>query len=92
MCRPGPPSMHTANSPAQRALQRAIALRQAFGAQQGEPLSVRIGINAGEPIAEESDPFGSSVIAAARIAAQGGVGRHVRRSGHRASFGAKLHS
>jgi adenylate cyclase len=30
---------------------------------------VRIGINAGEPIAEDSDLFGSSVIAAARIAA-----------------------
>ena len=39
-----------------------------------EPISVGIGINAGEPIAEGDDLFGASVIAAARIAAvaQGG--------------------
>ncbi len=43
-------------------------MRQAFHSQPGEPLSVRIGINAGEPIAEDSDLFGSSVITAARIA------------------------
>lgn len=34
------------------------------------PLGVRVGINAGEPIAEGDDLFGASVIAAARIAAQ----------------------
>ncbi len=60
----------------QRALDCAIALQRAFAAEPGEPLSVRIGINAGEPIAEESDLFGSSVIAAARIAAQA-TGRQV---------------
>ncbi len=58
------------------ALQKAFALRQAQGDPQGsvEPISVRVGINAGEPIAEEDDLFGSAVIAAARIAAkaQGG--------------------
>ncbi len=31
---------------------------------------MRIGLNAGEPIAEEGDLFGTAVIAAARIAAQ----------------------
>jgi class 3 adenylate cyclase/alpha-beta hydrolase superfamily lysophospholipase len=35
-----------------------------------EPLSVRIGLNAGEPIEEEGDLFGSTVILAARIAAR----------------------
>jgi len=34
-----------------------------------EPIRVRIGINAGEPIAEGDDLFGASVIATARIAA-----------------------
>ena len=43
----------------------------------GEPLSVRIGINAGEPIEEASDLFGSSVIA--RIAGRA-KGRQVRVS------------
>ena len=39
-----------------------------------EPIRVRIGINAGEPVAEEDDLFGVAVIRAARIAAiaQGG--------------------
>ncbi len=57
-------------SSAQRALNCAVALQQALSARPGERLSVRIGINAGEPIADESDLFGFSVIAAARIAAQ----------------------
>jgi class 3 adenylate cyclase/pimeloyl-ACP methyl ester carboxylesterase len=35
-----------------------------------EAVRVRIGLNAGEPIAEEGDLFGTAVIAAARIAAQ----------------------
>ncbi len=39
-----------------------------------EPIKVRVGLNAGEPIAEEEDLFGTAVIEAARItaAAQGG--------------------
>ena len=36
----------------------------------GRQIRVRIGLNAGEPIAEEGDLFGTAVIAAARIAAQ----------------------
>jgi len=35
-----------------------------------EPLHIRIGLNAGEPIEEEGDLFGTMVILAARIAAQ----------------------
>jgi len=34
------------------------------------PIRVRIGLNAGEPIAEDEDLFGTAVIMAARIAAQ----------------------
>jgi class 3 adenylate cyclase len=54
----------------QRALECAIALQRAFASREGEPLSIRVGINAGEPIAEDDDLFGSSVIIAARTAAQ----------------------
>jgi class 3 adenylate cyclase len=65
---------------AQRALQCAIGLQRAladspvFGSGDGASLRVRIGLNAGEPIEEDDDIYGTSVIAAARIAAmaQGG--------------------
>ena len=71
---------------ATKALECAIAIQRAFeerntgvGATGRSPLHVRIGLNAGEPIAEEdpggrSDLFGTAVITAARIAgqAQGG--------------------
>ena len=40
----------------------------------GRPLSLRIGMHAGEAIREEGDFFGRSVILAARIAAQAGGG------------------
>ncbi|MCC7364077.1 MAG: PD40 domain-containing protein [Dehalococcoidia bacterium] len=46
-------------------LQRSIA---AYNATAPHPLRVRVGVNAGEPIAEESDLFGQSVISASRIA------------------------
>jgi class 3 adenylate cyclase len=56
---------------ATRALECAIALQQAFqqysDAHPEEPIRVRIGLNAGEPIAEGGDLFGSSVTVAARI-------------------------
>jgi class 3 adenylate cyclase len=55
---------------AQRALECAIALQKAFASREGEPLRIRVGINAGEPIAEDDDLFGSSVIIGARTAAQ----------------------
>ena len=57
-----------------RAMDCAIALQRAFAAHDGEPLLVRVGLNAGEPIEEEGDLFGSTVILASRIAAQAGVG------------------
>ena len=56
-----------------RALECAIAMQTAFAAHNesaGEPIRVRIGLNAGEPIAEEKDLFGTAVNMAARIAAR----------------------
>jgi class 3 adenylate cyclase/pimeloyl-ACP methyl ester carboxylesterase len=58
---------------AQRALECAIDLQRAFAEHNekpphGEPLAVRVGLNAGEPIAEGGDLFGNAVIAASRIA------------------------
>jgi len=52
-------------------MQRAFADYNAgVGAQGLAPLHIRIGLNAGEPIAEEEDLFGAAVIVAARIAAK----------------------
>ena len=59
---------------ASRALECAIALQRAFDAHNREhpdaQVRIRVGLNAGEPIAEEGDLFGTAVIAAARVAAQ----------------------
>jgi class 3 adenylate cyclase len=57
-----------------KAMDCAIALQRAFAAHQGEQLQVRVGLNAGEPIEEDGDLFGSTVIMASRIAAQAGAG------------------
>jgi len=57
-----------------RAMDCAIALQRAFAARPGEPLHVRVGLNAGEPIEEDGDLFGATVILASRIAAQAGAG------------------
>lgn len=54
----------------QRALDCAVALqRQLSAGRQDLPpdFRIRVGMNAGEPIAEEGDLFGSAVITAARI-------------------------
>src|SRR5262249_26046724 len=73
---------------AQKAVECAIALQRAItqtGKQANKvaaeptsdgrfPISVRIGINAGEPIAEDDDLFGASVILAARTAAKANGG------------------
>jgi class 3 adenylate cyclase len=62
------------------ALDCAIALQRAFAAfnddpaHAAEPLRVRVGLNAGEPIEEEGDLFGSTVIMASRICAHGDAG------------------
>jgi class 3 adenylate cyclase len=59
------------------AMECAIALQRAFAEHtesMPEPLHVRVGLNAGEPIEEDGDLFGSTVILASRIAAQAGAG------------------
>jgi class 3 adenylate cyclase/pimeloyl-ACP methyl ester carboxylesterase len=59
-------------SSATRALESAIAMQRSFAQHNQsaeEPMVVRIGLNAGEPIAEDEDLFGTAVIEAARIAA-----------------------
>jgi class 3 adenylate cyclase len=60
-----------------KAVECAIALQRAFaewnanvGAHGRAPLQIRIGLNAGEPIEEEGDLFGATVIMASRIAAK----------------------
>jgi class 3 adenylate cyclase len=53
-----------------KAVECAIALQRAFADRQGEPLNVRVGLNAGEPIEEDGDLFGATVILASRIAAK----------------------
>jgi class 3 adenylate cyclase len=67
-------------SSAQRAVECAIALQRKFHEENplmhvddslhNEGLRLRVGLNAGEPVAEDDDLFGASVIAAARIAAK----------------------
>ena len=64
-------------SSATKALECAITMQRAFAAHNEsaeEPILVRVGLNAGEPIAEDDDLYGTAVNEAARIttAAQGG--------------------
>jgi adenylate cyclase len=62
----------TSFSSATRALECSIAMQRAFAEHNEsaeEPILVRVGLNAGEPIAEDEDLFGTAVIEAARIAA-----------------------
>ncbi len=57
-------------SSATKALQCSIAMQRAFAEHNesaAEPIRVRIGLNAGEPIAEDEDLFGTAVNLAARI-------------------------
>jgi class 3 adenylate cyclase/pimeloyl-ACP methyl ester carboxylesterase len=64
---------------ASRALECAVAIQQAFAsyndARGTDAIRVRIGLNAGEPVAEEQDLFGTAVQAAARIAARARPGQ-----------------
>jgi class 3 adenylate cyclase len=65
---------------ATRALECAIAIEKAFAARNDtaeEPMYVSVGLSAGEPIEEDDDLFGSSVILASRIANQAGAGEIV---------------
>ena len=62
-------SFHSATS----ALDCAIALQRSFRTHNDTadvPVNIRIGVNAGEPIAEDDDLYGTAVIVAARVAAQ----------------------
>jgi class 3 adenylate cyclase len=62
---------------ARRALQCGIDIQCAlaeYSEAAEEPIRVRIGLNAGEPIAEDGDLFGTAVNMAARIAAQAKAG------------------
>ncbi len=59
-------------SSAKRALECAIAMQRAFAEHNEaaeERIKVRVGLNAGEPIAEDDDLFGTAVNEAARITA-----------------------
>jgi len=69
---------------ASRALNCAVAIQQAFAppdpslpvrAETPYPVRVRIGLNAGEPVAEERDLFGTAVQLAARICARAEPGQ-----------------
>jgi class 3 adenylate cyclase/pimeloyl-ACP methyl ester carboxylesterase len=58
-----------------KAVECAIALQRAFGERDAQahhdaPLQIRVGLNAGEPIEEEGDLFGATVIQASRVAAK----------------------
>ncbi len=67
-------------SSAHQAVGCSIALQRAFAAHNdggAEQLLMRTGINAGEPIIEDDDLFGTSVIAASRICAQAAGGEIV---------------
>ena len=54
----------------QRKFHEPNSLLQAAHGQANEGLRLRVGLNAGEPVAEDDDLFGASVIAAARIASR----------------------
>jgi class 3 adenylate cyclase len=59
------------------AMECAVALQRAFAERNergDEPLRVRMGLNAGEPVEDKGDLFGESVILASRIAAQADAG------------------
>ena len=65
---------------ASQALKCAVAMQRAFAEHNetaDEPIRVRMGVNAGEPIAEAEDLFGTAVNLAARIAAQAAGGQIV---------------
>lgn len=60
-----------------QAVECAIALQRAFAERNvraDEPLSIRVGLDAGEPIEEDGDLFGWTVIIASRVAAKAEAG------------------
>ncbi len=68
----------TSFSSATKALECAIAMQRAFAEHNEsaeEPIKVRVGLNAGEPIAEDDDLFGTAVNLAARICSHAEAGQ-----------------
>jgi class 3 adenylate cyclase len=61
-----------------RAIQQAF---EAFNLASREKLQVRIGLDAGEPVADSNDLFGSTVQMAARLCQSAEPGRHRRVAG-----------
>jgi class 3 adenylate cyclase len=59
-------------SSARGAVDCAVAIQRALAA--GNAVRVRIGLNAGEPVAEEQDLYGTSVQMAARVCAEANAG------------------
>ncbi|MCH7578562.1 MAG: adenylate/guanylate cyclase domain-containing protein, partial [Chloroflexi bacterium] len=62
---------------ASKALACATAIQTALGERNEtaeEPINVRIGLNAGEPVAEDEDLFGTAVQLAARVCAHADPG------------------
>jgi class 3 adenylate cyclase/pimeloyl-ACP methyl ester carboxylesterase len=58
-----------------RAMDCAVALQRALaGHADADILRVRVGLNAGEPIIEDGDMFGATMIMASRICGQAGAG------------------
>ena len=64
-------------STASGALDCAVAIQRALAAQEDVPLRVRVGLNAGEPVAEDEDLFGTAVQLAARVCAHAEPGQIV---------------
>ncbi len=65
-------------STASKALACATAIQTAFAERNEaaeEPINVRIGLNAGEPVAEDEDLFGTAVQLAARVCAHAQPGQ-----------------
>jgi class 3 adenylate cyclase/pimeloyl-ACP methyl ester carboxylesterase len=63
---------------ASKALECAVTIQQAFADRNESaetPIRVRIGLNAGEPVAEDEDLFGTAVQLAARICAHAQPGQ-----------------
>jgi adenylate cyclase len=64
---------------ASRALECAVAIQRALASHNENspdtPVRVRIGLNAGEPIAEDQDLFGTAVQLAARVCAHAHPGQ-----------------
>lgn len=62
-----------------RALRCSIAIQEAFAeysrTHADAPIRVRIGLNAGEPVAEDADLFGTAVQLAARVCAKAEAGQ-----------------